>query len=95
MKHTILLKVVARSSNTNSFGLRGHVLVSRTGLGVELALNHINSLETGANVRVPVRRDDLIDKQALASAVALHLHGEIPRALNKAPRKVLQSIFSK
>jgi hypothetical protein len=95
VKHTILFKVIARSSNTNSFGLRGHVLISRTGLAVELALNNLNAIDPETNVRVPVRRYDLVDRQSLANAVAHHLHGEIPRALDKAPRKVLKAVFSK
>jgi hypothetical protein len=93
MNHTILFKVVAHSTNTNSFGLRGHILISRTGLAVELALNALNTLDVNQDVRVPVRRDDVESPQQLASAVARHLHGEIPRARQKAPRGVVQVVF--
>lgn len=93
-QHHIIFRVAAVSSNHNSFGLRGHVLVSRTGLACELALSDLNSKPRGTRVRVPVSRIHVSGKpDALASAAARHLHGEIPRDLPKAPAKIAREVW--
>ena len=94
MQRYITFVVASVSGNTNSFGLRGHILVSRTGLACELGLNSINSRARGTRVRVPVFRHDLRGGDSLDSAAARWLHGEIPRALPKAPRAVANECFT-
>jgi hypothetical protein len=93
-QHFILFRVIAQSSNANSFGLRGHVLISRTGLACEVGLNYLNARPVGDSIRVPVHRSDLRSAEELAGAVARKLHGEIPRSLPKAPREVIRQVYT-
>jgi hypothetical protein len=94
MQHYITFTVASVSENTNAFGLRGHILVSRTGLACELGLNHLNSRARGSRVRVPIFRHDLRGTGGHAHAAARWLHGEIPRALPKCPAAVVKEINS-
>lgn len=91
--HLIQMKVGAVSDNTNSFGLRGHVLVSRTGLAVEVGLSGIHSRGLDTYAWIPVQREDLASGEAFACAVARTLSGEIPRALPKAPAPVVGELW--
>jgi hypothetical protein len=50
--------VVAASKNTNSFGLRGMVLMARNGEAWQVAANHMNVRKQGDLLRVPVRGGD-------------------------------------
>jgi hypothetical protein len=93
-QHHITFTVASVSESTNSFGLRGHILVSRTGLACELGLSYLNEVPRGSRVRVPVYRHDLRNDEVLASAAARCLHGEIPRALPRCPAAVAKEIHS-
>ena len=94
MTHHILFRVASVSSNTNAFGLYGAVLVSRTGLAIELALNSLNLKPKGTFVRVPLSRRGQCTQISLANAAASVLHGEIQRTLGKAPQAVADEIFN-
>lgn len=93
MTHHILMKVAVVSKNTNSFGLRGHVLVSRTGIAIEVGLNSINEVAKGSIVRVPVTRHAIRTAESFAGAVASKLHGEIPRVRPRAPKEILDEVW--
>lgn len=84
-------RVVARSSNTNSFGLRGHVLVSRDGAAYEVGRSDHSGNPTwavGADVSIPCRLN------TQGCIVGYDFPGcEIPRALPTPSKKVLKSIF--
>lgn len=94
MNHSIKLKVAAVSSSSNSFGLRGHVLIGRSGLAIELGLNHLNSLKAGQVVSIPVSKSDVKSKDAFAYAASRKLGGEISRPLPRAPKKVSLSVWA-
>lgn len=94
MKHAIKLKVVAVSTTSNSFGLRGHVLIGRSGVAVELGLNYLNSLSRGQVVSIPVSKSDVKSKDAFAYAVSRRLGGELSRPLPRAPKKVALSVWA-
>lgn len=55
-------KVVASSSNTNSFGLRGHVLIAHDGQAFEVGQQAYNPcvpiLEKGKVIDVPVKNGE-------------------------------------
>ena len=74
---SIQLKVVAVSSNYNSFGLRNMVFVTDHGQGWQAAANDINVLKRGDIILVPSDGD-----------IGLHLTGfnfEIPSRLTPDP----------
>lgn len=90
---SIAFKVAGVSANTNSFGLRGHILVSKTGICVELGLNSLNSVPKGTVVKVPVCREDLRSEQSIGYAVAHKLHGEIPYCRRRLPKHLMKGIW--
>ncbi len=70
-------KVVVRSKNTNSFGLRQHMLVSKDGDTWKVLWNHLNEKEIGAIVQVPL---------GLMNSPQWHLvHAEIPERMVHPP----------
>jgi len=80
-------KVAAVSSNTNSFGLYGTVLVAQDGEAYEIALNDINKKKVGDTVLLPVKNgktDIMGDCQ---------LFFEIPRKLPTAPQKIIDQVW--
>jgi len=81
----ITLKVVSKSSNSNSLGLTGHILVSPWGSAYEIALNQLNSLEQDQEVTVwadPFGEPNLSE-----------LNGELVRRLSPPPKEVLDEIW--
>jgi len=79
-----LFKVAALSSNLNSFGLRGMVVVADDGEAWEVGGNSLNVRPRGAVVSVPmVRRKPNFSK----------LGYEIPRKLPKAPPEVVAKLW--
>jgi len=88
---TTEFKVISRSSNTNAFGLRGHVLLSRAGDACEMGLNSLNELEHGHVVQL--RHGVSLSPQQLTSMLAAKLHAEIPRYIGKAPPEVIKEAW--
>lgn len=81
-------KVVSVSSNTNSFGLRGVVLMSRQGDAWEIGASSHGSRAVpsqGSIVSVPVDHSGLPDFSAKG--------WEIPRRLGKPPAKVVRAVW--
>jgi hypothetical protein len=95
MKHCIQVKIVAVSSNRNSFGLAGVIGITRTGLAVEAGASYLGTPRKGEVIRVPVRRTDLASPTAFAYAVARHRGWEIPRPLPTAPRTVAKEVWTR
>ena len=85
-------KVVAISKNTNSFGLLGHVLVSRDGAAYEVgrSICTVAKWSVGDVVSVPTRLDK---SGCIIGYNFAELCCEIPRALPSPPAKLLREIF--
>lgn len=77
-------KVAAVSSNMNSFGLKGMILVARDGEAYQVGANSMNLKRQGSVLRVPGR--------ATARNFAA-LGFEIPERLPPAPRKVVAEVW--
>lgn len=77
--------VASVSENTNSFGLRGMVLVADNGEAWEVAANDLNLKAKGDRVTTPV------DRQGFPTFVGLGF--EIPRQLGNAPQIVVDEIW--
>lgn len=90
---SVQFKVVARSSNANSFGLYGHVLVSRAGVAFEVARSRgpwHAEWPQGELVAIPAFLD------ADGNITGYEWAGcELPRQLPKPPAKLLREIFPK
>lgn len=84
MQETQPFIVVARSSNTNSFGLYGMVLVNRAGHGYEVAANHLNARSVNDLVRVPI--------DASGAPLWERMGYELPRSLGTVPEAVRQEV---
>lgn len=74
-------KVAAVTENTNSFGLRGMVLISSDGTAYEVAANHLNVKNPGDVVSVPFPIN------------WAKLGYELPRQLPKAPPEVIREVW--
>lgn len=90
---TKTFRVVAISSNTNSFGLTGVVLIARDGEGFEAATSqHVTPVAKGDSVTLPV-----ICAAAGAARYSWvsvdHRTFEIPRRLPPCPPQVLAAIY--
>lgn len=81
-------RVVSVSKNANSFGLHGHILMSRDGEAWQVG-RHIGSWlepwDTGTTLRIKVD-DDGIPLWALHSC-------EIPQRLPNAPSNVIREVW--
>lgn len=90
MTYNQLFKVVTQSSNTNSFGLKQYVLVSRSGQAFKACKNPLFGPKTGETVGVPL----ILDKQGNVIGFNFAQAGfEIPEKLPNPPREVLNEIF--
>lgn len=78
-------RVASVSSNANSFGLRGMIVMTEGGEAWEVAANHINLREKGADFRVPVGPESEPDWAAMGF--------EIPHRLPHVPPAVLKEVF--
>lgn len=92
MTETRRFKVFSRSDSTNSFGLRGHLIMDTTGQAYELGLNHLNEKPVGYDFEMAV--DPYNTPQHFASMIATKLSGELPRAFSEiAPPEVVREVF--
>jgi hypothetical protein len=81
-------KIAAVSSNTNSFGLTGYILIARDGTAFEVARSRgawNTAWKNGDTKNIPLDEN--------GNYAWSKLGVEIPRALPKAPKNVLKSIF--
>lgn len=81
-------KVVSVSSNTNSFGLYGMILMDRNGITYEVAANSLRVKKRGDVLEVP--------GITTGSAVSFHFSEmgfEIPTFKGKAPKAVIAEVW--
>lgn len=78
--------IASVSSNANSFGLYGHILVARDGEAWEVGLNYLNKRTKGTQIVMPLDNGGG-PRWALIGA-------EIPKLLPKAPKAVLREVFA-
>lgn len=78
-------KVAAVSSNYNSFGLRGIVLIAEDGEAWEAAAGDIHGYKRGKTLRLGADRHGEYDWA--------HHGFEIPRRLSDAPRNVVNEVW--
>lgn len=83
---TKTFKVAAVSSNRNSFGLTGMILMARDGEAWQVGANDLNRRAKGTLIQVQV-----IGKRGRNFAA---LGFEIPERLSKAPRKVVAEVWT-
>lgn len=103
--NTKLFQIVAVSSNTNSFGLYGVVIVARDGLSFEFDASqgaHQPKLTVGQHVALDFVPEDETNSDAVTyfdwSTIRLHngerLTIEIPRTLPECPKHVLKTFWT-
>lgn len=94
MKHsTLAFRVIARSANTNSFGLRGHVLVARNRRAFEVGRADFSGnapWTVNTEVPVPVLTTD---EGKVVSYTWAQAGCEIPRELARPSVAVMRSVF--
>lgn len=85
-----IFKVIAVSTNTNSFGLHQMVLVAKSGVTFKACANSLNLAKKDSEVSVPVtiKNDKIVNYNFTA------LGYEIPEQMNNAPKEVLKEIFA-
>lgn len=98
------LKVIARSSNTNSFGLREHVIVASNGFGFKACRSayvpDADRFKENTELTLSLNHDkpELVSPKQIELAVLTHfsrLGFELVRRLDKdCPAKVLKEIFA-
>jgi hypothetical protein len=87
-------KVVAISSNRNSFGLRGMVLMAKNGVVYQVGTNDLNAKSVGDEVHVPCNWDG-VDADGIPQ-IEHHFHQfgwEIPERLPDAPDNVIDEVW--
>lgn len=99
---TKLFQIVAVSSNTNSFGLNGVVIVARDGLAFEFGTCNIYSkLAVGQHAELSLVPENELSNDSVAcfdwSTIRLRTGErftvEIPRALPECPKKVVKTFW--
>ena len=86
-------KVVTRSDNRNSFGLRSHILVARDGDAYSLLLNQLNELEVGGVYKVRVHQSDPGGDPTRTLADWRALGAECPTKLAACPPGAVAEIW--
>ena len=100
MNTTIEAQVVRRSSNTNSFGLREHIIVCRNGYAFKACRSaYVPDAEdytAGSPLSIVLRDFDPKEHGIeLAINTALHARGfELVQSTAKCPTEVLAEIFN-
>jgi hypothetical protein len=80
-------KVVTTSSNMNSFGLYGVIIMARTGEAFEIACSSLNKPDKGKMLQAT-----LTDSGRLHDIKGVNY--EIPKMLDKAPKDVVKEVFA-
>lgn len=86
-------KIVTISKDANSFGLHGHILLSRTGEAWEVARSKgkwLPAWNKGDEIKVPYENTEGAQEYNWAS-----VNCEIPKRLPNPPQKVIDEVFSK
>lgn len=79
-------RVVSVSENTNSFGLRQMILMSRSGVAYKVCSNHLNVKRMGQVIDVSVNRFGSYDWASLGF--------ELPeKAVRQPPPEVLKEVW--
>ena len=79
-------KIVSVSSNTNSFGLHGVVILAKSGTAFEIGMGSINNPTKGAELFCKIsEQGNLLEIQGKSY--------EIPRKLPNAPKEVIAEVF--
>ena len=81
-------KVATVSQNTNSFGLRGFILVAKDGQAFEAAANYLNVPNKGDIITLPGTTDGTRTRFNFAKKSY-----EIPHPLSQAPSDVVKEIW--
>ena len=85
-------KVIAVSSNTNSFGLKQCVLVARNGLAYKACANSLNIPKKGDIVTIPyIAGDEGLNDATLNFAAKSF---EIPERIIDAPQDVIDEVWN-
>ena len=86
-------KVVAVTSNTNSFGLKQCILVARNGLAYKACANSLNMPEQGSVITIPYAggSGDIGDAPITLSFAQKGF--EIPERQEDAPREAVAEIW--
>lgn len=79
--------VAAKSGNYNSFGLRGMILVARTGEAWQVAANTLNEREIGERLQAPLNP---VNRHPMWVGFGF----EIPEMLPPAPPKVVKEVWA-
>jgi glycine cleavage system H lipoate-binding protein len=83
-------KVASVSSNANSFGLHGHVLVAKDGTAFEVGITGQFKLAKGDIIEVECHTPgNFMNWQKNSAGVTI----EIPRALGKAPAAAVKEVW--
>jgi len=85
---TEIFKVIAVSSNTNSFGLKQCVMVSVKGIAFKACANDLNMPKKDSEISVPV---SISGEKANFDFASLGF--EIPEKTEDCPEEVLAEIF--
>lgn len=84
-----IFKVATRSTNANSFGLYGHILIAKDGSAYEVARSigiwHAD-WPRGKELKLPLLPTG--DVNWYAQGI------ELPRKLNRAPKKVVKEVWA-
>jgi hypothetical protein len=81
--------VVAQSTNTNSFGLRQHVLVARDGATYKLHLNYLDKQDEGTIITASVVTFDTGQTRTDFPK------GEVPQYVGVGPAEVVAGFWEK
>lgn len=87
---TVDFKVVAVSSNTNSFGLFQCVLIAKNGLAYKACANSLNIPKEGDTVNIPYKAGG----NGISNAT-LNFAGrfEIPERIEDAPQEIIDEVW--
>ena len=88
MSVAVDFKVVAVSTNTNSFGLRQMIMVAKNGWTYKACFNYLNVREKGDTIRGRV-----YVKDSGEPGTVLFPGGELPERGENAPKAVINQIF--
>jgi len=87
-------KVIAITSNTNSFGLRQCVLVAKNGLAYKACANSINMPKQGSVITIPYQGGSGDIGDAPITLSFAHKGFEIPERIEDAPREVIDEFWN-
>lgn len=87
---TVDFKVVAVSSNTNSFGLFQCVLLAKNGLAYKACANSLNIPKQGDTVSIPYKAGPMGIEDARLNFAGKF---EIPERMDDAPQEIVDEVW--